>query len=43
MSWLFETAAMNIEMHVFFELEFPPDICLKVGFFGHMVVLFLVF
>ena len=30
------TAAMNIGVHVLFELEFSPDICLGVGLQYHM-------
>ena len=30
------SAAMNIGMHVLFELEFYPDICLGVGLQYHM-------
>ena len=30
------SAAMNIGMHVLFELEFSPDICLGVGLQYHM-------
>ena len=36
------SAAVNIGVHVHFELEFSPDICPGVGLLGHMVVLFLV-
>ena len=37
------SAAMNIGVHVSFELWFSLDICQVVGLLGHMVVLFLVF
>ena len=37
------TAAMNIGVHVLFELWFSLGICPVVGLLGHMVVLFLVF
>ena len=37
------SAAMSIEMHVFFELQFSLDICPGVGLQGHIVALFLVF
>ena len=36
-------AAVNIEVHVSFELEFCLDIWPGVGLLGHMVALFLVF
>ena len=37
------SAAMNIVVHVFFELWFSQGICPVVGLLGRMVVLFLVF
>ena len=37
------SAAMNIGVHVFFQLEFSPDICPGVGLLDHMAVLLLVF
>ena len=37
------SAATNTGAHVFFELEFSPDICPGVGFQDHTVILFLVF
>ena len=37
------SAAMNIGVHVLFELRFSLGICLVVGLLGHMVILFLVF
>ena len=37
------SAAMNIGVHVFFELWFSQGIWPIVEFLGHMVVLFLVF
>ena len=37
------SAAMNIGVHVFFELEFSPDRCPGVGLVAYMVTLFLVF
>ena len=36
-------AAMNIGVHIFFELWFSPCIFQGVGLLGHMVVLLLVF
>ena len=36
-------AAMNIGVHVYFELEFSPDVCPGVGLLDHMVALLLVF
>ena len=35
--------AMNNGIHVSFQFWFPQVICLRVGFLGHMVVLFPVF
>ena len=37
------SAAMNIGVHVFFELWFSQGTCPVVGLLGRMVVLFLVF
>ena len=37
------TAAMNIAVHVSFELWFSPDICPAVGLLDHMVALFSFF
>ena len=39
------SAATNVGVHVFFELEFSffPDICSGVGLLDHMVTLFLAF
>ena len=37
------SAAMNIGVHVFFEIQFSHGICPVVGLLGHMVVLLLVF
>ena len=37
------SAAMNIGVHVFFELEFSLDICPGLGLLDHMVALYLVF
>ena len=37
------SAAMNIGVHMFFELWFSLDVCPEVGLLGHMVILFLVF
>ena len=37
------TAAMNAEVHLSFQLWFSQGICPVVGLLGHMVVLFLVF
>ena len=37
------SAAMNTEVHVPFELWFCLDICPGVGLLDHIVVLFLVF
>ena len=36
-------SAMNIGVHVSFELQFSQGIRPEVGLLGHMVVLFLVF
>ena len=36
-------AAMNIGVHLSFELEFSLDICPGVGLLDHMATLFLVF
>ena len=36
-------AAMNIGVHVSFQITVSLDICLGVGLLGHMVILFLVF
>ena len=35
--------AVNIRVHVLFELEFCPDMCPGVGLLDRMTVLFLVF
>ena len=37
------SAAMNIGVHVFFEIQFSQDICPVVRLLGHTIVLFLVF
>ena len=37
------SAAMNNGIHMAFQCWFPQAICLRVGFLGPMVVLFLVF
>ena len=37
------SAAVNIEVHVFFKLELSLDVCPRVGLQDHMVTLFLVF
>ena len=37
------SAAMNIGVHVYFQLEFSLDICPGVGLLDHMVTLFLAF
>ena len=37
------SAAVNIGVHVFFELWFYPNISPEVGLLDHMVVLYLVF
>ena len=37
------SAAMNIEVHVFFVLEFCLDICPGVALLDHMVILFFIF
>ena len=36
-------AAMNFEVHVFFELQFSLDVYLGIGSLKHMVTLFLLF
>ena len=36
------SSAMNIRVHIFFELEFPLAICPGVGLLDYMVVLYLV-
>ena len=37
------SAAMNIGVHVSFYMKSCRDLCPRVGFLGHMVVLYLVF
>ena len=37
------SAAMNMGVHVFFQLLFSQSICSVVGLLGHMTVLVLVF
>ena len=39
---IINNAALNIGVHISFELEFSLDICPGVGLLDHMVALFLV-
>ena len=44
MTWLFKpSAAMNVRVHVSFELQFHLGICPGVGLLDHIATLFLVF
>ena len=43
MSYVVNSVAVNIGVHVSFSIKFPQGICPVVGLLGHMVVLFLVF
>ena len=43
MSYVVNSVAVNIGVHVSFSIKFPQGICPVVGLLGHMVVLFPVF